>query len=609
MSSAGRPQPPSMGGAAPPITVSVEGVEVVQAIQDESNSVTLVAEKPTVARIYLRTESSSALQVRGELRVSRAGAATIDVVSLNTAMVDPADNGDLLKKRHDIQLGLHFQLPAALISAGTTTIELIAVYNVLTGSALALTPATPKSFDFVKGPPLRLRLLGIRYKLAGGTQTFVPRQLDVDLILSWLARAYPVPRADATYAVVDSNVDWPFTATDVNMQLAAIRSADVAAGTDPRTHYYGIVDDGNGLQFMRGRAAGIPASADPSVVASGPTGALTWGWDFDGSYGDWYTGHELGHTFGRFHPGHCNGNSTDDPAFPYPNGQLSGTSPSYVGFDLGDNGVGISPAALPGGDWHDVMTYCEKQWLSAYTYEGIRKRLLEEDSLFATPGAVSGIAPTPTTTAAAMSPTPQPQISIIGFVNLDNKTGSIRYVQPVPAAFQAAAAGQYQATLIVKDRSGQILSETKVPLSLESCSDAGGEPRIGILNAVVPSAPDAAQVELWFEDRKVDTFSAGPVPTSVANIRRLPALGATAPTAAAEIAWDSAEASDPGVTYTVQVRPDPRNSWQTIAVGRPTPEVSIDASQYPPKQRLQVRVIATNGFTTTDVTESEIELD
>ena len=74
---------------------------------------------------------------------------------------------------------------------------------------------------------------------------------------------------------------------------------------DARTHYYGLVSDGDGSFFMRGLASGIPGTADPSTVASGPTGVNTWGWDTDGSYGDWYTGHELGHTFGRFHAEFC----------------------------------------------------------------------------------------------------------------------------------------------------------------------------------------------------------------------------------------------------------------------------------------------------------------
>ena len=131
---------------------------------------------------------------------------------------------------------------------------------------------------------------------------------------------------------------------------------------------------------MRGEASGIPGQPDPSVVASGPTGPNSWGWDFDGSYGDWYGGHELGHTFGRFHPGSGCGESSDDPNYQYIFGQLANYDAGCVGFDVGDAALGIAMAAYPGTAWHDVMTYCNNQWLSDYTYNRIRNRLADEIS-------------------------------------------------------------------------------------------------------------------------------------------------------------------------------------------------------------------------------------
>ena len=69
-------------------------------------------------------------------------------------------------------------------------------------------------------------------------------------------------------------------------------------------------------------------------MASGPTGPSTFGWDSDGSYGDWYGGHELGHTFGRFHAEFCG--ASGGAAYPFPNGQLSDADEAYVGIDVGD---------------------------------------------------------------------------------------------------------------------------------------------------------------------------------------------------------------------------------------------------------------------------------
>ena len=108
-----------------------------------------------------------------------------------------------------------------------------------------------------------------------------------------------------------------------------------------------------------------------------------WTGDSDASYADWYGAHELGHTFQRRHPGFPTGKQDpdpDEPGFPYPNGLIT-TVPDnrFVGFDVGDPGLPMPMRALPGDVHHDVMTYADSQWLSAYTYEAIHDRLVDEE--------------------------------------------------------------------------------------------------------------------------------------------------------------------------------------------------------------------------------------
>ena len=85
--------------------------------------------------------------------------------------------------------------------------------------------------------------------------------------------------------------------------------------------------------FLQGCSKGIP-----SRVASGPAGVNKWPWDTDGSYADWYGGHELAHTYGRKHPGFCNNNSDDDDDYPYSDGKIGGNG---IGFDFGDTSLNI----------------------------------------------------------------------------------------------------------------------------------------------------------------------------------------------------------------------------------------------------------------------------
>jgi hypothetical protein len=83
------------------------------------------------------------------------------------------------------------------------------------------------------------------------------------------------------------------------------------------------------------------------------------------------------------HPGFCDGNSHDDLRFPYADGCISNAEQDHIGFDVGDPDLGIEMRAFGHQQWHDIMTYCDRQWISAYTYDGIYQRVLDEQALFA----------------------------------------------------------------------------------------------------------------------------------------------------------------------------------------------------------------------------------
>jgi len=389
------------GGTPPvagPVALQALALETTQAIQDLAHSIRLIASKATVVRIYLTPEPGlqAPVTVTGELAWRRGLASPIAFLpALNTVRLDPgAAQPSLLARRADVGLSLNFRLPAAAVAAGPLEVRLNRVMVVggpdadLTGPA-----AHAQVLRFDAAAPLRVRIIGLRYTVPETGQTSTPDAVHFEFIRSWMGRAYPVAAVEWSQIVVDADFTAPFTPPTVfssgtagraNAQIAALRAADVAAGTDPRTHYYGLVADAGGTHFLRGLAFGIPQTADPSVVASGPAGVPNgFAGDQDRSYADWYTAHELGHTFGRFHPGFPAGEQdASDPAFPHPNGQLSdGAEPGVVGLDLGDPALQLPMRALPGDVCHDVMTYADNQWLSPHTYEAIYQRLLEEDQL------------------------------------------------------------------------------------------------------------------------------------------------------------------------------------------------------------------------------------
>jgi hypothetical protein len=185
----------------------------------------------------------------------------------------------------------------------------------------------------------------------------------------------------------DPDTVWLGQLDRAHNQLAALRAKDIEGGLDPRTHYFGMISDASAGLFFRGAAKDIPAAPDPSVVAVGPTGNPrqypSLQWDTSASYGGWYGTHELSHTFGRYHPGFC-GQDASDPTFPYPEGRIGdGGHGDMVGFDTGDSALGLPMRAMANDHSHDIMTYCDYQWISSYTYLAVLDRLRQEVAQFA----------------------------------------------------------------------------------------------------------------------------------------------------------------------------------------------------------------------------------
>jgi hypothetical protein len=373
----------------PSPALQLRGTEVVQCVQDLQNSVPLVAGKPTVVRIYPDPAGVAAAgKVTGEIAWSRGGGETY-LPALNTIRLDPANPGTVQDQRTDEKLSLNFRLPPEATALGALQIRLTKI-SAPGGANLPIGAPPPVQVQFVAAPLLRVRVIGLRY--TNGQATVTPAAIHFAYLRSFLERAYPVAAVEWSHIVVDADFRAPFNAATVdlaNAQIAALRSREVSSGVDPKTHYYGLVDDNAGQNFMRGKAFAIPASPQPDTVASGPAGVPNgFAGDRDASYADWYGAHELGHTFGRFHPGFPPGaQDASDPQFPYQDGCISQPDGHFVGFDVGDPNLGLPLLALPGLKYHDIMTYAANQWLSAYTYQAIYKRLLEEDTLAVAPVA------------------------------------------------------------------------------------------------------------------------------------------------------------------------------------------------------------------------------
>jgi hypothetical protein len=373
-------------------------MEITQVIQALDNSVRLIAGKPTVVRVYLDPAVlGDATLVTGEMTWRRGSGGASYLPAMNRVRLDPVRTPDVQGQRFSLTESLNFRLPEEAVGAGDLELQLNRI-QVPGGEKLPLTSQPMTTVNFKSTPPLRVRVIGLRYKSVHNPPAIVtPDALHFAYLRSYFRRAYPVAALEWSQIVIDGDnlVPLPPPSTEfpeaqsilVNAQLSALRSSEVSAGVDSRTHYYGLVERDKGGSFMRGSAVYNETTKIFGLVACGPCGVPKgWTGDFDESFADWYGAHELGHTFQRRHPGFPkNVQPKDDleQTWPYEDGRISTPDQKFIGFDVGDPELGLPMSVLRGDIYHDVMTYADSQWLSAYTYEAIHDRLIYEDTALA----------------------------------------------------------------------------------------------------------------------------------------------------------------------------------------------------------------------------------
>ena len=202
-------------------------------------------------------------------------------------------------------------------------------------------------------------------------------------------------------------------------------------------------------------------------------------------------------------------------------------------------------------------------------------------------------------------------VHVVATLNVESGEGHIRYVNPVEKVLESDAAPDPAARLIAKDASGATLYEANVVLR-KSSSEQGQSNDVRLIQADIPRLEGMAALELTYRDRLVANYVAGALPVQADSGGMTLSLDAGPPEAANRQVMTVGElaetASVPGVTYTVQVRPEGNEAWSTIAVGRPTPKLEIDRNQFPGARRADVRVLRTDGFNSELVAAETIEL-
>ena len=594
--------------APPPPTqasVGVAGVEVTQVIQDMNESVPLIAGKQTWVRVYLSASGTpSLLTVTGTIQVQSSNGAVVTLrpprrlgsppsrpycrcarilarASLQTAR-EPDDrrHGGHHYCRDHCRSGRHqFGLPKLPIRDAVRHLRRRASVTI----ADRADPIHGHERQRHHAARDRLRAVGI---VARPRLSHQPSHC--------IDRYYPTDAGSAVDALHQHRGRLQrgqhlsqHAPHHRGVQLSPVH---FSAGRSPHALLRnGAYNSTNSMLanggFMRG------CSPIGGYVSSGPTGpsSLFPGGDSTQTFGDWYGGHEIGHSFGRAHPGFINsagvavgycGAAGPDTLYPYPNAQISDNQDDLVGLDVGDTTNGIPLAVLDGVSHFDVMSYCAlPQWMSDYTYEAILS------------GPSGLVAEDPSGNGPARSVLVEGRyVSIIASLNLTKKTGKFEFVQTVGAALRVSAPSTTKALLEYVDAAGRPLGRYEVNANFVADADPG-EDVTALINSQIPFVAGAAKLNLYLGDKLLDSRSIPITPPAIRDLR-----------VAAEgtVTWDATRAPGAVLTYFVQASQDGKN-WDVIAINLSEREFALSPAQR--RAYASVRVFANDGFNSSEPVE------
>lgn len=585
--------------------IQVDAFEPTQAVQRMPNSVPLIEDKRTVVRVYLHLTGplTSLPGISGRLSAFLPGSspqfslgaaiAPFGVQSLNT--INLTQSSDLGTARKDINASLNFEVPASWTENGAVHFALSDVSldgcdtNFAVDGGNETLPIGYFAYHtFSPAPPVRVRLVSVPYKTSSTGTVFTPRDLDLNFLESWLRRAYPTSQVISSRTTLSTRTGTPgsgFSADDINSQLEDTRSMEVSSGAvDDRTHYYGMVADGGG--FMRGKADDIPGH-----VASGPTGTSAFGWDTDGSYGDWYGGHELGHTFGRFHAEYCGAQACTEfiwtfcpsgyVAYPFAGGFLdSDVNNGNFGFDVGDPNLNLPRAVYKPDTFHDVMTYCDFEWVSDFTYNGILDQLNAENP--------SGLAKTRRTVVADA-------LMLSASMNLTQETAQLHPFWRMPNLNPTPRPSTSHYSIHLKDVSDNDLAVYLFAPKVDS-EAVSGEDLHASLSEVVPWVVGTHRIVIMRDTVEIAsrTVSANTPVVTVLN----PNGGENLTGATATVTWQATDADSQPLTYALQYSKDNGQTWQVVDTGLAATTYTVDLNSIPGSATALFRLFATDGVNT-----------
>jgi len=588
--------------STPDSIVSFEGlgdIELTQAIQDRQNSLPLVADKDTVARIYVKSDNGDIVEPsKVFLYGSIQDLVEKDLPGSPLAQLHYAPNA---VNRMQVSDTANFLLPFSWTSGDISFNSIVKDYNDNEEQYPEFTTTfTPRRIPFFWIVPIETQ--------PGIFISNAPDETQIFNSLEYLKQTFPI--ADVDFIITPEELCFPCDWLDmfyfvkqayVDQTLAYFLSVPDPTTLELPDQVYGAIPIGVGRAdstFLGGSGVvsvgGAQYSLNPGreiIMAHEINHNL------DRSPG---TPSALGGTWGRHvvdpndrnNPNWGCGANLPDPTWPSP--------PNNDHIDRGSNAVGFNttfPYGVIEPTTPDFMSYCEstqlpEKWVSEYRWTSLFTNDFSDDFPGSTgaPGSTGVPGSSGASGYAAFDPNqPSKMYYILGEVNRDGtaKLDPILVQNGIPT--KVIAPGSYSIDLL--DSNGQIISSTSILISFVDIE--GNEMETVRFYYQIPQRENVERVQLNNGTILLDEIVKSP---NAPIIELFEPNGNEVWEESQTIRWNASDLDDDSLSFMILFTPNDGLTWHPVASRIQGNSLTVDTSNFAGGDKARVRVIATDGL-------------
>ncbi len=318
------------------IEYTARGAYAVQAVQDFERSVSLIAGRQGLMRVFLSGSKRSFFDLRPEVTFF-VGGQVVHTMRLE------AQSGEvpLSIDEADVRYSFNGMIPGSVVQPGLEFAVDIDPDGVLPPGAtgdLRIPADGTHTLMVEEVAPFRIQVVPVLHQLSGseGIRDWVDGITSSSHHLEFSRTVLPIGEMEVTqHAPHTTNADLS-TPEGWFSLIREILTIRLLEGT--LEYYYGVFLTHSDLSFGGLGYVGWPTSIGVQREAT--------------------IAHELGHNVNLLHAP-CGGPAGPDPNYPYP-----GASIGLWGTDL----RGPDPIAIDPGEYVDLMSYCGPEWISDYYF-------------------------------------------------------------------------------------------------------------------------------------------------------------------------------------------------------------------------------------------------